>query len=61
MKQPCARNCPNRKAGFGTTCPDWAKWEEWKKQEYKRRLAEAEVTTAVVEGRIRCGKFTPGK
>lgn len=57
MKQPCDRKCPGRKASCAVTCPDWAKWEEWKKQEYKKRLAESEVTNAVFEGRIRCGKY----
>ena len=57
MKQPCDRNCPERKPGCGSVCPRWAEWEAWKKQEYRRRLKEAEVTTAVFEGRVRCGKI----
>jgi hypothetical protein len=57
MKQPCQRDCPKQKPGCGATCPDWAKWEEWKKQEYKARFEKMQVADAIFDGRRRCGKF----
>lgn len=57
MKQPCQRDCPKRQPGCGATCPDWAKWEAWKEQEYNERLMKSKVMDAIVDGRRRCGKL----
>lgn len=57
MKQPCDRNCPRRCPGCAVSCPDWAAYLREREEEYKRRLAEAEVTSAVIDGRVRCGKI----
>lgn len=42
MKQPCARDCPDRTAGCGSTCPKWKKYVEWRTAEYERRKREYE-------------------
>lgn len=56
MKQPCQRDCSRRCPGCGATCPDWAKWEAWKEQEYKKRLMKAEVGYALEDGWKRKGR-----
>lgn len=55
MKQPCSRDCSRRKPGCGATCPDWAKWEAWKKQQYKKRLMTVEVGHTIEDGWKRKG------
>ena len=59
MKQPCDRKCPGRSATCHAECEKYRQFAARQREEYKRRLAESEVTTAVVEGRIRCKKFSP--
>lgn len=40
MKQPCRQDCPRRTATCHGACPEWAAWEEFKRQEYARRSRE---------------------
>lgn len=36
-QQPCARDCPERKAGCGTTCERWQKYVKARNAEYEER------------------------
>jgi hypothetical protein len=60
MKPPCVKDCPHRHGGCAASCPEWAKYVEKRNQDYARRLQDAEITTAVCEGRIRRGSYDPG-
>jgi hypothetical protein len=42
MKQPCPRDCPDRVAGCGATCPKWRKYVAWRNAEYERRKRQYE-------------------
>ena len=37
MKQPCARDCPDRKAGCATTCEKWKSYVEERNAGYEER------------------------
>ena len=43
MKQPCERDCPDRHAGCGSTCPEWKKYVKWRNAEYERRAHQHEI------------------
>lgn len=60
MKQPCEKDCPRRRGGCAVDCPDWAKYVEQRTKDFARRLQEADIATAVCEGRIRRGSYEPG-
>ena len=38
MKQPCGRNCPDRKCGCAVTCPKWAAWVDYRSKSYEEKL-----------------------
>lgn len=59
MRQPCDRNCPDRAAVCAVSCPRWAAYVKSRDEEYKRRLDDANVVSAYVEGSIRRGSYTP--
>ena len=40
MKAPCGKSCPKRNAECRKTCEEWAEYEAWKFERYKRRNAE---------------------
>lgn len=40
MVQPCKQDCPLRSATCHSTCPEWAKWEQFKKELYAQREKE---------------------
>ncbi len=35
MKQPCPRDCPDRKAGCGTNCEKWQKYVKERNAKYE--------------------------
>lgn len=57
MTQPCKRDCPGRSPTCHAECEKYRRFANQQREEYKRRLDEAEITTALFDGRVRCGKF----
>ena len=55
MKNPCAKDCPDRKAECHGSCPKWQEYEDYKRQEYARRylLQQSRVPTDSVEKAVR--------
>ena len=51
MRPPCYTperpECPNRKVGCQVTCPEWAKWDEYKTKMYEDRKQEREAIEAM--------------
>lgn len=43
VNQPCAKDCPDRKAGCHASCERWAAYEKERNEEYKKRLLETVV------------------
>ena len=38
VPNPCDKHCPRRSATCHVTCPDWAKYEKKRAEEYAERL-----------------------
>lgn len=52
MKQPCAKDCPDRTATCHGTCPKWAEWEAYKEKLYDERIQKRIINQAT-EGKER--------
>lgn len=46
MKQPCARDCPDRVAGCATTCEKWKAYVEERNAGYEERLRNNDFESA---------------
>lgn len=53
MKQPCERDCPDRKAGCGATCEKWQAYVKERDAEYERRVQYWKDKEIVFEGKMR--------
>lgn len=53
-KSPCydektRTDCPRRHAGCAATCPEWAKYDEYRKSVYKERQNNSLVDSVIKE------------
>ena len=53
MKQPCEKDCPDRKAGCGATCPKWEKYVKWRNAQYEERKEKWDMDKMVFDGKIK--------
>lgn len=53
MKQPCARDCPDRKAGCGTTCEKWQAYVKERDAEYEKRREMWEEKNMIFDGKTK--------
>ena len=53
MKQPCKRDCPDRRAGCGATCPEWEKYVKWRNAEYEKRREMWEKKNMIFDGKVK--------
>lgn len=53
MKQPCARDCPDRKAGCAATCEKWKTYVEERNAGYEERHKMWEEKNVAFETKIR--------
>ena len=37
-KNPCRKDCPERKGGCAVNCERWKSFEAWKQEQYKQNL-----------------------
>ena len=49
VKQPCTRECPDRKAGCHAKCEKWLKYEEARNAEYERTAKEKQIAYTLYE------------
>ena len=52
-EQPCKRDCPERKAGCGTTCERWQAYVKKRNADYEKRRKQREFDEVCFEGKIK--------
>lgn len=57
MKQPCARDCPDRVAGCATTCEKWKAYVEERNAGYEERRKSREFDEVCYEGKTKSIKW----
>ena len=53
MKQPCERDCPDRKAGCGATCEKWKAYVEERNAQYEERVKKWHNQEIVFDGKVK--------
>ena len=49
VKQPCTRECPDRKAGCHAKCEKWLEYEKARNAEYERTAKEKQIAYTLYE------------
>lgn len=53
MKQPCARDCPDRSADCAVTCEKWKKYVVERNAEYKERQKQRELDEVAFASKVK--------
>lgn len=51
MKQPCDRDCPDRKAGCGTNCEKWQAYVKERNEMYSERMKQRDFDDMTCENK----------
>lgn len=51
--QPCAKDCPRRAAGCGSTCEEWQKYVKKRNAQYEERREMWEKNNMIFEGKVK--------
>ena len=52
-EHPCKKDCPDRAAGCGATCPDWQKYVKERDAEYEQRKKQHELNQMFFDAKIK--------